>query len=497
MSVFVGPSIWRDLNVVTATRLMLAMTNAPDGEKVIWAPLWNDALIGRSRSLMCTEFLKSDADVMIIIDDDIVFEDGDFWKIVEGCRATRGIYGAGYVTRSTKPHLTSRVFPNTEVLWAQGPVRRPVEIQYLATGFFALHRDVLEAMIDHRFDDADGGHVVAECQLGADRPFFPFFSPFQVMEPYGDESRRHYLSEDWAFCNRARQLDFKVWMDQSIVLQHLGVYPYTVADLNNPGNAFPSTGIDRIDTTSTPPQYGHPLLDSLLPDLTEWSGDDPGDVRRMVAAGAETTSQLFRTKPADQSEAEWYRRDDVGYAYAAELVWWHQLGGGAWAASVGDVDIEGKRVLNFGAGISTWDLIAASRGAIVNAWEPNPIMREFADWRADKHGIDRFRSLRDEPSELLGEPYDAIVAWHVFEHLEDPEGDLKRMLGWLAPGGLLITQSGFDDHLPEQHHAHPDWDGALAAAGLERVEAWVWRLPDFGRSAAEALEDGVPAAVPA
>jgi SAM-dependent methyltransferase len=461
LTVFCGPSIWREMNVITATRVMVAMSSAPQAEKVIWAPLWNDALIGRSRSIMCTEFLKTDADVMVIIDDDIVFEAEDFWKIVEGARETRSIYGGGYVTRSTEPHLTSRVFPNTTVQWAQGAVRRPLEIQYLATGFFAIHRDLMEAMIGAEFEDADGSHKIAECQLGADRPFFPFFSPFQVLE---EDGRRHYLSEDWAFCNRARQLGFKVWMDQSIILQHLGLYPYTVADLNNPGNAFPSRGIAWAEMTSGPQTFGDPILDNLLEDIAEWAGEDLGDVRRMVEHGAEQTSQLFESKPVLQTEAEWYAREDVGMAYIADLASWHLKGCGSWTLVAGD--LAGKTVLDFGSGISTWGLVAARQGAEVYAFEPNPVMREFAAWRADKYGLS-VRVIDEVPQGP--DQHDVIVAWHVFEHLEQPEETLATLLRALKLNGALITESGFDDHLPAQHHEHSDWAGALARAGLVEV----------------------------
>lgn len=157
MTVFVGPSIWRQINVRTASAMMAAMMDNPYAESVIWAPIWNDALIGRSRSLMCTEFLKTDADVMVIIDDDVVFEWQDFWKIVEGARETRGVYGGAYVTRSQTPHITSRSIPGTgEQVFAQTPQRRPVEYQYLATGFWACHRDVFERMLGATFADAYG-----------------------------------------------------------------------------------------------------------------------------------------------------------------------------------------------------------------------------------------------------------------------------------------------------------------------------------------------------
>lgn len=467
MSVFVGPSIWREINVLTATRMMVAMSSAPQAEKVIWAPLWNDALIGRSRSIMCTEFLKTDADVMIVIDDDIVFEPADFWKIVEGCRETRSIYGGGYVTRSTAPFLTSRVFPNTTVEWLDGPVRRPLEIQYLATGFFAIHRDVLEAMNGARFEDADGAHLLAECVLGADRPFTPYFSPFQVLE---EDGRRHYLSEDWAFCNRARQLGFKVWMDQSIILQHLGVYPYTVVDLNNPGNAFPSRGIEWAEARSEPATWGVPLIDDLVPNIAEWAEEDLGDARRMVDEGPKSTQRLWTHKPRTQTEQEWYRRDDVGMAYVADLASWHLKG------NIAPLDalqsLKGKTLYDHGAGIGTSALIAAAAGAIVTVYEPNPVMREFITWRAAKHGLD---------VEVLDIPpfagcFDAVICWHVFEHLEEPERTLGYLIDLLAPGGEFITDDGFHDQDTPQHHAHPDWAGVLRSQGLVELAAGRYEL---------------------
>ena len=33
---------------------------------------------------------------------------------------------------------------------------------------------------------------------------------------------------------------------------------------------------------------------------------------------------------------------------------------------------------------------------------------------------------------------DAVVLWHVLEHLDDPLGALERVRSWLKPGGLVL-----------------------------------------------------------
>ncbi|HEV2787745.1 MAG TPA: class I SAM-dependent methyltransferase, partial [Solirubrobacteraceae bacterium] len=34
---------------------------------------------------------------------------------------------------------------------------------------------------------------------------------------------------------------------------------------------------------------------------------------------------------------------------------------------------------------------------------------------------------------------DVVSLWHVLEHLDDPNGALERIAGWLRPGGLLVV----------------------------------------------------------
>lgn len=470
--IYLAPSIWRSMDVRTATAVYASIGSNPTAEPVIWEPLWNDALIARSRSLLATKFLEEehmrDADVMVVVDDDVVWQPEDFWKIVEGCRETRSIYGGAYVTRSDKPHLSSRVLPNSHIEFKQTPQRRPIEIEYLATGFWAVHRDVFEAMVGHRFDDADGGHEVRRVSLGADREFWPFFATFTIEHEPG---KFHYLSEDWAFCERARQLGFKVWMDQSIVLQHMGWYPFTVGDLGGMHTNLPSTGTDVVEIEGRDRATGEPLLDTLVEYIAEFAEETPGDIRRMLGSGTETMARLWGEKPEGQSEADFYQREDVGLAYILDLANWHIAGFGP-RNSVLD-GLAGKTVLDWGSGIGTTALKAARAGASVWCFEPNETMREFADFRARKHGL----MLNDYS--VRGGPalFDAVVCWHVFEHVEDAEATLATITRRLKDGALLITESDFcaDDGHP-MHHVRDDWEDVLAAHGFAQESHGVYRF---------------------
>ena len=45
------------------------------------------------------------------------------------------------------------------------------------------------------------------------------------------------------------------------------------------------------------------------------------------------------------------------------------------------------------------------------------------------------RAIEEHSAESL----DAVVLWHVLEHLEDPGAALRRVRGWLRPGGLVLV----------------------------------------------------------
>ena len=181
-----------------------------------------DALITRSRSVAVSRwYQETDDDVFLMIDDDIVFEESEAMSVVQLAREKRSIAAGAYPVKNGW-HLACRAYVGQELVF--GPGSKPVEIVYPATGFMAVHRDVITSMLAMR--DSDGRPHFPLCRLpGTTIEMWPFFDCFTLP---GDGEFSEYLSEDFAFGEIARRLGFKVWLDQSVILNHIGQYSYNV-----------------------------------------------------------------------------------------------------------------------------------------------------------------------------------------------------------------------------------------------------------------------------
>lgn len=179
-------------------------------------PKWGDALISRIRSKIVTEWWARTADdVFLMLDDDIVFKPADADRIVAQARETRSIVCAAYPVRDGT-YLAVRTGDGTEP--AIGPGLPLKEIEYGSTGFMAVHRSVIDKLVP----------TLLLCHESEPWAFRPFFMPMLV--PMGDVTA--YLSEDWAFCERARQVGCEIWLDPTIELQHLSTAPVSARNMD-------------------------------------------------------------------------------------------------------------------------------------------------------------------------------------------------------------------------------------------------------------------------
>lgn len=145
----------------------------------------------------------------------------------------------------------------------------------------------------------------------------------------------------------------------------------------------------------------------------------------------------------------------------------------------------GARVLDAGAG--TGRLVAELLRRGYDAAGIEPSQRSAAAAASAGLPVER-RAIEEHTDSGL----DAVVLWHVLEHLDDPAGGLARAAGWLRPGGLLLAavpnaaswqarigREGWMHWDVPRHRVHltpRGVDALLGAAGLTtiRTEQMVW-----------------------
>lgn len=199
--------------------------------KVTFSRLAGDALIDRARSQEATYFYKNtDAEVLLFLDDDIQYEPEDAIKICKAANELRSIVVGAYVNkRENYTWITSKPLDGEPIFFqADAPLK---EIRWGATGFMAIHRSVFTALLE----ESPNYHLHHPNHFPFCHPtdlrYYNFFKPMEWQHPNGDYLN---LSEDWAFCEKARTIGFKIWLDPSIRLGHAGRYVYDLNDLCRP-----------------------------------------------------------------------------------------------------------------------------------------------------------------------------------------------------------------------------------------------------------------------
>lgn len=205
-----------------------AMTNTMQlyGQKkhtITWLPMKGDALIDRARSRVASFFmLETNNDILFFVDDDGAFKTEDVIKTIEHVRDGMDICGGMVMLKKPQQMKMGQIdknilfFKDQKVTFSRNS--KPVEVNMIGTAFIAIHRRVFQKMIEEK--------IVPYCHP-TDLKFWPFFQPYpKEIEP----GKWIYLSEDWAFCDRARKLGFKVWLDPSIFITHHGDYGWDISD---------------------------------------------------------------------------------------------------------------------------------------------------------------------------------------------------------------------------------------------------------------------------
>ena len=174
----------------------------------------NESLVQRGRNnLMAKMMGNKNATHFMFIDADIRFQPESIFQLVS---CEKDVVAGLYPKKSIPTKYVINLLPQTRI---QGDI---FTVDTAGTGFLLFRREVYEKLIqahpDSKYvDDVGIGkehepnmYAIFDCKIDA---------------------KGHYLSEDWLFCRRWRELGGDIWAHSKILLNHVGHYEYK-GDLN-------------------------------------------------------------------------------------------------------------------------------------------------------------------------------------------------------------------------------------------------------------------------
>jgi len=169
--------------------------------------LSNESNVNRARNSCATKFLNGDCTHLMFVDADIQFNPNDIVKLIDH---DKDIVGGIYPQKTLPPKMVVNYVNNGKT---EGNL---VEVGTLGTGFMLVKRRVFEKMIEE-----GATPYVDDIRLSKEENAnqYDFFQ-------CTIDSKGRYLTEDWSFCRRWRQLGGEIWADKTIALTHVGYYRF-------------------------------------------------------------------------------------------------------------------------------------------------------------------------------------------------------------------------------------------------------------------------------
>lgn len=168
----------------------------------------NNCHVDDTRNSLVREFLKSSCTDLVFIDADVGWRDDELIKLLS---YDRDIVAGVYPKKTDKTE-----FP---VFLKRGELRAEadglLEVERVPTGFLRIRRGVLEALAEKAAKFSSNEHKAGD-------PPYPLI--FERMNNTTDGRR---WSGDYAFCNKAKALGFRIFVDPEMHFSHSGVKAWT------------------------------------------------------------------------------------------------------------------------------------------------------------------------------------------------------------------------------------------------------------------------------
>lgn len=176
-----------------------------------------DSYIGRARNTLCARFLESDASHLVMIDSDMEWNVEGFMNLL---KADENVIAGNYPRKnawtswSCKPILHKDRTPVVKITISGTPL---IEAETVSGGFICIKRDFLQRFkVFYRNQNDD----LTYYDQDADPE-----NPERLYTAFFENIRRNQAitGEDVGFCQRARNMGEKIYIEPNIDFGHYGV----------------------------------------------------------------------------------------------------------------------------------------------------------------------------------------------------------------------------------------------------------------------------------
>ena len=174
----------------------------------------SDSIIARARNVIATTFLESDCSDLIMIDDDVAWQQGAIARmiahpvdLVAGAYPARGENaGPPFIMRPIQTEKNEIFFDKNTGL---------IEVEGVPAGFLRISKramtDLADARKDRWYEDQTA----------------PGMKILDLFDFSFEPDTHRYFSEDYTLCRRYREIGGQVWVDPELMLHHTGSKCYS------------------------------------------------------------------------------------------------------------------------------------------------------------------------------------------------------------------------------------------------------------------------------
>jgi glycosyltransferase involved in cell wall biosynthesis len=170
-----------------------------------------DSMVTRARNVLATTFLESTFTDMIMVDDDVAWQQGAITRLVSH---DVDVVAGAYPARGDNINPPFVLKPIGNELTFE-PASGLMEVEGVPAGFLRINRRAIESIAAARKDRW------YEDMTAPGMKIIDFFDFDLVAEQH------QYFSEDYTFCRRWRDLGGKVWVDPELMLHHTGTKTFS------------------------------------------------------------------------------------------------------------------------------------------------------------------------------------------------------------------------------------------------------------------------------